>query len=122
MKSRFSKYYKAALLAYLKASAKGRARRAHGFRRVARAAGLQTLDMAKLHEKILVTQVLPGRTAGARAKLIRQAGAFFTETITSLDDLPRDAAEPAARLNQIVAMLSQRTVELASRTSSWSWR
>ena len=78
------------------------------------AAGLQTLDLAKLHEQILVTQVLPGRPAGKRAALIKQAGTFFTEAITPIEKTHRGTREAAVHLNQIVEMLSQRTVELAA--------
>ena len=78
------------------------------------AAGLQTLDMAKLHEQILVNEVLPGCPAGQRATLIRQAGIFFTEAITPIEKTHRAAREAALHLNKIVEMLSQRTVELAA--------
>ena len=87
---------------------------ARGMGQQALTAGLQTLDMAKLHEQILVTQVLPGRVAGKRATLIKHAGTFFTEAITPMETIHRGAREAAIHLNQIVEMLSQRTVELAA--------
>jgi signal transduction histidine kinase len=114
MKRRFSRRYKAALLAFLKQGLWVRLQTAHGMGRQALAAGLQTLDMAKLHEEILVTQVLPGCPAGKRIKLIKQAGIFFTEAITPIEKIHRGAREAAAHLNQIVETLSQRTVELAA--------
>jgi signal transduction histidine kinase len=114
MKRKFSRRYQTALLTYLKQCPGARLHRAHGMGRQALAAGLQTLDMAKLHEQILVTQVLPGRPAGKRALLIRQAGAFFTEAITPIEKTHRGTRAAAAHLNQIVEMLSQRTVELAA--------
>jgi len=115
MKHKFSRRYQTALLAYLKKSANGGERIvARGMGQQALTAGLQTLDVAKLHEQILVTQVLPGQSAGKRTTLIKQAGAFFTEAITPIEKIHRSARESAVHLNQIVEMLSQRTVELAA--------
>jgi signal transduction histidine kinase len=77
-------------------------------------AGLQTLELARLHEETLVQEVLPGCPAGRRAALIQQAGIFFTEAITPIETTHRGSREAAVHLNQIVEMLSQRTVELAA--------
>jgi signal transduction histidine kinase len=75
---------------------------------------MQTLDMAKLHEQILVSKVLPDSPAKKRAALIKQAGTFFTEAITPIEKNHHDTREAAVHLNKIVEMLSQRTVELAA--------
>jgi len=114
MKHAFFERYQSALLTYLEQSPCGRTQSAHGLGQEAVKVGLGTLDMAKLHEQILVTQVLPGRSASARAALTKHAGIFFTEAITPVQSTHRDAREAAAVLNRIVAMLSQRTVELAA--------
>ena len=114
MKHAFFERYQSALLTYLEQSPGGRTQSAHGLGQEAVKVGLGTLDMAKLHEQILVTQVLPGRSASARAALTKHAGIFFTEAITPVQSTHRDAREAAAVLNRIVAMLSQRTVELAA--------
>ncbi|MBI3414720.1 MAG: sensor histidine kinase [Verrucomicrobia bacterium] len=102
------------MLTYLKQGRGVRLQPARGMGEQALSAGMQTLDLAKLHEEILVTQVLPGRPAGKRAALIRQAGIFFTEAITPIEKTHRGPREAAVHLNQIVEMLSQRTVELAA--------
>jgi signal transduction histidine kinase len=114
MKARFSRRYQSALLAYLKQGQKASLQPAHGMGRRALTAGLNTLDIAKLHEQILVTKVLPGIPAGKRVRLIRQGGFFFTEAITPIEKIKRTAHEAALHLNKIVEMLSQRTVELAA--------
>ena len=114
MKARFSRHYKAGLQAYLKQQSAAHLQRAHGMGRQALASGLNTLDIAKLHEQILVTKVLPGIPAGRRVRLIRQAGIFFTGAITPIEKIQRTAREAALHLNKIVEMLSQRTVELAA--------
>ena len=114
MKQKFSRRYQAGLQAYLKQRSGAHLQQAHGMGRQALTAGLQTLDIAKLHEQILVTKVLPDHPAGKRAALIRQAGIFFTEAITPIEKIHRGTHEAAVHLNQIVEMLSQRTVELAA--------
>jgi signal transduction histidine kinase len=114
MKQKFTRRYQAALLTYLKQGPGGRLQPARGMGQQALRAGLQTLDMAKLHEQILVTHVLPGRPAGKRSVLIKRAGAFFTEAITPIETVHHGTREAAVHLNQIVEMLSQRTVELAA--------
>ncbi len=114
MKARFSRHYQAGLQAYLKQPSAAHLQRAHGMDQQALTAGLNTLDIAKLHEQILVAKVLPGIPAGQRIRLIRQAGAFFTEAITPIEKIHRSAREAALHLNKIVEMLSRRTVELAA--------
>jgi signal transduction histidine kinase len=114
MKQKFSRRYQAGLQAYLKQRSEAQLQRAQGMGQQALAAGLQTLDIAKLHEQILVTQILPGRPAGKRVGLIKRAGIFFTEAITPIEKKHDTARAAAVHLNQIVEMLSQRTVELAA--------
>lgn len=114
MKQKFFRRYQAALLAYLKQGTNGSLQQAHGMGRRAMTAGLRTLEVAKLHEQILVTRVLPGLPARKRATLIKNAGAFFTEAITPIEKMHRSPRSAALDLNQIVEMLSQRTVELAA--------
>ena len=114
MKRRFSTRYQAALLAFLRKGSEARPQSARGMGRRALAVGLRTLDLAKLHEQILITRVLPGCPTGKRDKVIRLAGIFFTEAITPIERIHRGAHEAAVHLNQIVEMLSERTVELAA--------
>jgi len=78
------------------------------------AAGLQTLELAKLHEHTLLEQVLPGRPAARRAALIKQAGIFFAVAITPMAETDRSTQAATTHLKKFVAALSQRTVELAA--------
>ncbi|MDD5260775.1 MAG: sensor histidine kinase [Methylacidiphilales bacterium] len=114
MKQKISRRYQWALLAYLKQCTRARLLLARGMGRQALKAGMQTLDLAKLHEHILLTRVLPDRPAAKRAALIKLAGTFFTEAITPIEKINRDTHAAAVHLNQIVEILSQRTVELAA--------
>ena len=111
---RFARRYQAMLLDYLREGLSARLEPARGLGRQALAAGLQTLDLAKLHEHILVSLALPGHAARKRSSLIKQAGVFFTEAISPIEKTHRGSREAAMHLNQIVEMLSQRTVQLAA--------
>ncbi len=114
MKHKFSRHYQASLRTHLKQGSRAGLQLARGLGQQALAAGLRTLDLAKLHEQTLVDKVLPGCRAGKRVALIKQAGIFFTEAITPIEKNHRGPREAAVHLNQIVEMLSQRTVELAA--------
>ncbi len=87
---------------------------ARGVGSKALAAGLETLDLAKLHEQTLVTEVLPGFPAGKRAALIKQAGVFFAVAIAPILKTHHSAQEAEAHLKKFIEALSQRTVELAA--------
>jgi signal transduction histidine kinase len=114
MKRKFSIRYRTALRRFLKQGGQAGLESARGLGGQALAAGLQTLELAQLHEQTLVQEVLSGCPARRHAALIRRAGIFFTEAITPIETTHRGSREAAVRLNQIVEMLSQRTVELAA--------
>ena len=78
------------------------------------ALGLETLDMARIHEIALVSLVLPTYSASTNNTLMGRAGLFFAEAITPIEKTHRGAREANAHLNQIVKTLSQRTLELAN--------
>src|SRR5271166_3557307 len=114
MKYKFSKRYKAALRRHLKHGQQASLESARGLGSQALAAGLQTLDFAKLHEQTLVAELLPGYPPGKRAALIKQAGIFFAAAITPIEKTHRSAQEATAHLKKFIEALSQRTVELAA--------
>jgi len=109
-----SRRYQAALRKHLRQGQRASLESARGLGSQALAAGLQTLDLAKLHEQTLVTEVLPGCPEGRRASLIKQAGTFFAAAITPIEKTHRSALEATAQLKKFVGALSRRTVELAS--------
>jgi signal transduction histidine kinase len=114
MKARFSKHYKAALRKHLQQGKSASLESARGLGSEALAAGLQTLDLAKLHEQTLLIELLPIHPPRRRFALIRQAGRFFAAAILPIEKLHRGAREATAHLKKIVESLSQRTVELAA--------
>jgi signal transduction histidine kinase len=76
-------------------------------------AGLQTLDLAKLHERTLVTGLLPYCPPSKRAAYIKQAGIFFAVAIAPIKTIQRSARETSVQ-KRFIQTLSQRTVELAA--------
>jgi signal transduction histidine kinase len=87
---------------------------AQGLGSQARDAGLQTLGLARLHEQILISELLPACPARKRATLIKQAGIFFAVAITPIERTHRSTQESTLRLKKSVEALSRRTVELAA--------
>ena len=109
-----SRRYQAALRAHLKQGRQASLESARGLGSRALAAGLQTLDLAKLHEQTLITEVLPGCSASERSAFIKQAGIFFAAAIIPIEKTHRSAREATAQLKKFVETLSRRTVELAA--------
>jgi signal transduction histidine kinase len=108
-----TRHYRIVLRAHLKQGSGAKLDSARGLGVQAFAAGLQTLDLAKLHEQTLLADILPGCRADKRAAVIKQAGVFFAAAITS-EEPQQNAREATARLNRFIETLSQRTVELAA--------
>ena len=109
-----SRRYEAALRRHLRLGSRAGLESARGLGSEALAAGLQTLDLAKLHERVLVTQVLPRCLPGKSSALVKQAGIFFAAAITPIEDTHRTAQQATIYLKKFVETLSQRTVELAA--------
>jgi len=76
--------------------------------------GLDTLDMARIHEIALVSLVLPKYSSIMRNSLMGRAGVFFAEAITPIEQTHRGAREANIHLNQVVQTLGHRTLELAN--------
>jgi len=109
-----SRRYQAALRAHLQRGRRASLEPARELGSQALAAGLQTLDLAKLHEQTLVIELLPACRAGHRAGLIKRAGVFFAATITPIEKTHRSVQAAADYLKKSIETLSQRMVELAA--------
>ncbi len=114
MKRKLAKLYRSALRAYLKHGVPASLDAARGLGAQALTAGLQTLDLAKLHEEILIQEVLPDVPPRKRTALIRRAGVFFGVAITPIEETHRGGREAVVQLKKFIETLSQRTVELAA--------
>lgn len=105
-----SQNYVTALRTHLKPGAPVRLLAAQGLGRQAVALGLETLELARIHEHALVAlKVSPDRTS-----LVRRAESFFTEANTPIEDTHRAAETSARRVSRLKETLAERTVELAA--------
>ncbi len=78
------------------------------------ALGLETLDIALLHEQALIAQVLSAETPSARAQMVKRASVFFAEAIMPLENTHRSALEINVHLSQLNLALKRRTQDLAA--------
>jgi signal transduction histidine kinase len=75
---------------------------------------LETLDLALIHEQVLIAQVLLVGDSAARLQVINRAKAFFAESITPMEKTHRSALEANVHLSRLNQALSRRTLDLAS--------
>jgi len=76
------------------------------------ATGLETLDLARIHEQALIALVLPSYSPCTRGAMVRRAGTFFAEAITPIEKTHRTAREASVRLNQMIETLNRRSADL----------
>jgi signal transduction histidine kinase len=72
--------------------------------------GLETLDLARIHEQALVLLGLPKNKTG----LIKRASSFFTEANIPIEQTHRAAQHTKVRLRRMQETLSERTEELTA--------
>ena len=108
-----SRRYQAALQKHVKQKSGASLEVAHGLGRAAMSLGLETLDVARIHEHALI-KVVSSYSPDAKDGIFRRAGTFFAEAITPIEKTHRTAREANAYLNRLNESLSQRAVELAA--------
>jgi len=109
-----SRQYQAALQKHLHRGGQASSQPARGFGRRAVTMGLQTLDLARIHERALITLVLPTYSPGTRETMVRRAGAFFAEAITPIETTHRIAKEANVQMAQLNRTLRARSADLAA--------
>src|SRR5437879_5915240 len=109
-----SQQYQAALGKHLKQGPQAGLRPARRLGRYVLAFGLETLDLARVHEQALLKLVLPSNSPRTREELLRRAGAFFAEAITPIETTHRTAQETNVHLNQLTQSLRRRSADLAA--------
>ncbi len=72
--------------------------------------GLETLELARIHERALVTL----EAASSKDGIAKRAEIFFTEAITPIVETHRAARQSNVRLSRLKETLGQRTEELAA--------
>jgi signal transduction histidine kinase len=83
---------------------------AMGLGRRAVVLGLETLDMARIHERAVTTLELSAKKDG----FITRAQVFFTEAITPIEETHQAARKAKSHLHELTELLGQRTAELAA--------
>src|SRR6185436_15762458 len=96
-----SRQYHVALRKHLEGRRAASLRPARGLGLRALVMGLETLDLAKIHEQVLITLVLPGDSPNAREAMVRRAGAFFTEALIPIEKTHRSACETSVHLGHL---------------------
>jgi hypothetical protein len=109
-----SRRYLAALGKHLKQSPGTNLEPARALGRKAVAIGLETLDLARIHEQALAALGV----SGFKEALIKRAEVFFTEAITPIEQTHRAALETGAHLDRLNKALNHRTVDLAAANRS----
>jgi signal transduction histidine kinase len=111
---RLSRRYTSALRVYLEQGADATSRGARGLGRDAAGMGLETLDMARIHEEALLT--LDG--AGMLDGEIKRADNFFSEAVSPIERTHLAALKAHAYLSQVHEKLNRRTSDLAASNLS----
>lgn len=75
--------------------------------------GLETLDLAKMHEEALLQVMLQHPTVRAGKGMVRRGVAFFAEAALPLEGTHRGAVEANEHLKVMLETLTKRTIELA---------
>ena len=102
--------YFAALRTHLKQGPRASLRPALSLGRRAVVLGLETLELARIHERALVTLELSSSKNG----FIKQAEIFFTAALTPIVETHRAARQSKIDLNRLNATLDRRTSELTA--------
>jgi signal transduction histidine kinase len=104
-----SQQYVAALRKHLKQGPQASLQPALGLGRRAVALGLETLELARIHEQSLVTLELSSSKNG----FTKLAGIFFTTANIPVEETHRAARQSQVHLSRMQETLDQRTEELA---------
>jgi two-component system sensor histidine kinase DegS len=105
-----SQRYVTALGTHLKQGPRASVQPALGLGRRAVALGLETLELARIHEQAVATLELAKKRDG----FIKRAEIFFTEALTPIVETHRAARQSKVQLVRLNQTLSRRTVELAA--------
>ena len=112
---RLSRRYVAALRKHLKQGSRASLQMAQRLGQQAVSLGLETLDLARIHEQALAALVAPRFSSAIKRKgVIRRARLFFIETITPIEETHRAAREAKAHLNVLTKTLGRRTMDLTA--------
>ncbi len=112
--SALSQQYARALNQHLKQRSRTDVEKARSLGCQAVAIGLETLDLARIHEGALAKL----EEASGKDGFIKRASLFFVETIGPIEETHRAALKAGARLNLLNEKLGRRTSDLAASNRS----
>ncbi len=112
----WSRRYQSALCRYLKTETAAGLQAAQRLGRQAVSLGMETLDVAHLHEQVLSTLATAGGTLWGSPGAINRAKAFFTEVIVPIEQTHDPALKAGARVTKLTRSLRQRTKEATDST------
>jgi len=115
-RARWSRRYQTALRKHIEQGAAANLLPTQGLGRKAVALGLETLDVARVHEQALLALALPHGASAGRQGMIRRANLFFSETIVPIEKTHRAARKTDGRVHQLMQVLRRRTVESSTST------
>jgi signal transduction histidine kinase len=104
-----SQRYVTALRKHLNQGPRASLQPALGLGRRAVVLGLETLELARIHERALVTL----EAASGKDGIVKRAEIFFTEALTPIVETHRAARQSKIQLHRLNVTLGRRTAELA---------
>ena len=105
--------YQAALRRYLKQGLGASLQPALRLGRQAVALGLETLDLALIHEQAMIVHALPIHSSTGRDHIIHRGGTFFAKAILPMEETHHSALEANIYLSRLNQSLKQRTLDLS---------
>ena len=111
--NRIADLYLTALRAYLAAPARTDPQAPHDLGTEAATCGLDTLDLAKIHDQALAAVLSDPPPSATAEDLTRRAELFFTEVVMPIEGTHRLALEADANLKHVSTTLERRTLDLA---------
>jgi signal transduction histidine kinase len=105
--------YRLALDVFLDQGLQANGQAAHALGVAAVALGLETLDLAKIHEATLAARIAPGDSPARRDDLTRRGEVFFAEVLVPIEESHPTAIGTHADVDRLHESLNQRTLDLA---------
>lgn len=116
IKTEWSRRYQAALRTHVGHGTAASVRPGRRLGREAAAIGLETLDVALIHTRTLMSLMSPGDASGARRGIIERAKRFFAETIVPVEKTHDAALKDGIRAKQLALTLRRRAAESSVAT------
>lgn len=112
--AKLARRYRAALRRYLKDTTRAKPASALKLGHEAAGLGLDVLELAGIHEDVLIDEALATKTARVRQRIVRRARRFFAEAIVPIEATHRTALENNSTLVRLNRELQQRTREISA--------